>query len=305
MYSMKKMIFMFIVAIIISFVGFVRGNQQPSLSVLQKLQYEKVTRNYMSLLWTNDYSGLEAKVFLDKDLLGKAPMSDVVVKFKDDKGYIKFKYKMGDSYNVTSIVNSHYKKIPFCSTGQPMYKTKQSASMKAQEIASVLGVSNLLDTSSFDLRSFGFVRGFWEFQFSSVINGYPSLFGTSIIIADSPTLDLYKWFTISHCVPSGLSTNVVLTAQQSQEKAWEYIDKYYPHKNDIKHMSFNTNRVEYVTPNYNFIRENAMDEFWDGGCTNSPSLVWKNYFDKHSGFEKGMPVVIYVDAETGEMLGGM
>ena len=106
-------------------------------------------------------------------------------------------------------------------------------------------------------------------------------------------------------IPKDPPTSVVLTAKQAREKAEEYLKKYYPFKELVPKMTFNTNRVEYVTPNYNYIRpadDSGFSNYVAG--KDELALVWSNYFDKPRGLAHSIPVVIYVDASTGEMLGG-
>ncbi len=69
-------------------------------------------------------------------------------------------------------------------------------------------------------------------------------------------------------------------------------------------LTFHSNRLEYISPNYNYIRpadDSGFSDYepkWD-----EVALVWNNAFQKPEG--TGFPwVSIYVDAATGEMLGG-
>lgn len=274
------------------------------LSEKQKNHYEKLARLYMSKLWTNNYSKLKAHIFPDE--LSKSTPNSVRAKFENGDDNIVFVFPNRDSDTVIVAHNPEYQKTRSSAlVTKPVYTTREMAEKRADEIANTFGVSNLWDKSSFEMRSFGFVNGIWEFQLSAFINGYSSLYHVSIFVTDTPDMNLYRWNSTMGRIPSNLSTNVVLTATQGQAKAREYLDQYYPNKDTAQKATFMTNSVEYVTPNYNYVRENGMDEFWDGGCTNAPVLVWKNYFQKNSGFDRTFPILIYVDAETGEMLGGM
>ena len=76
-------------------------------------------------------------------------------------------------------------------------------------------------------------------------------------------------------------------------------------KEIVPKMTFMTNSVEYVTPNYNYIRPADGSGFSKYVAPQgSLALVWKNYFKKPQGLSFNFPVIIYVDATTGEMLGG-
>jgi len=187
---------------------------------------------------------------------------------------------------------------------KPIHTDEQQARQKASEYATMFGVSNLWDKSKFELRSFSLTDGVWIFDFTPFINGYPTLYPVSIRIADLPGYPLGEWLCCLYQIPTNLPTKVVLTSEEGREKGIEYLKKHFPLKELIPKLTFHSNRLEYIHPDYNYIRpvdDTGFSDYkpkWD-----EVALVWNNAFQKPEG--TGFPWVhIYVDAATGEMLGG-
>ncbi|MEI7902754.1 MAG: hypothetical protein WCK89_21105 [bacterium] len=284
-----------------------RTRKLEPLTEEAKRHYECLARSYMMRLWTNDYSQLKAKVFPDLVSERQPWRKRVVVSVQSDGNDCEFNFLDRTLDKVVYINNQRYSEVPFGQglNPRPIHTTEAQARTRSAEIAALFGVSNIWDTSKFETRSFGFVRGKWEFQLSAVINGYPSLYPVIIILTDTPGLNLNKWHSLLDDIPQNPPTEVLINADQAKAKAEIYLKQYFPMKDIVPKMTFMTNSVEYVTPNYNYIR--PAD---DSGFSNyvapqgSIALVWKNYFKKPPGLSFQFPVVIYVDAATGEMLGG-
>lgn len=270
-----------------------------------KQHYDRLARSYMPKLWTNDYSQIQAKVFPELVIANQPLTERVAVSIQIGENRCKIRFLNRKSDKVVSIRNSWYSEVPFSRDDKPLHTTEADARARAAEIASMFGVSNLWNTSKFEMRAFGFVRGKWEFMLSPLINGYPSLYPVSVILTDTPGLNLDHWFSGMDDIPQNLPTNVVLTSAEARAKAETYLKQYFPMKDIVPKMAFITNCVEYATPNYNYIRP-ADDSGFSKYVApqDSIALVWKNYFKKPQGLSFNFPVIIYVDAATGEMLGG-
>ena len=114
------------------------------------------------------------------------------------------------------------------------------------------------------------------------------------------------WHNLMLDMPENLPTKAVLTAEQARKKAEGYLKQYFPSKSVIPNLTFATNRLEYGAANYNYIRP-ADKSGYSNYVANKDetTLMWKNYFDRPvSAFSNPFPVIIYVDAVIGEMLGG-
>jgi len=194
--------------------------------------------------------------------------------------------------------------VPRGENRKPVHTTERQAREKAAEYARVLGVPGLWDGDRHLVRSFGFFDGVWEFALTPNINGYPSLYAIGVHVADLPELPLCWWMNDTDQIPASLPTNVVLTAGQARAKGEEYLKKYFPLKELVPNLTFSTNYLEYVSPNYNYIRPADDTGFSDyKPAKDEVALAWNNTFQKPEG--TGFPwVTIYVDAATGEMLGG-
>lgn len=191
--------------------------------------------------------------------------------------------------------------VPDCT---PIHSNEQEARQKAAEYAAMFGVSNLWDKTKFELRAFGFFYGVWEFAFTPFVNGYSTRYPLSINIADLPGNPLGRWLSCLYQIPTNLPTNVVLTAEEGKQKGIEYLKKYFPLKYLIPKLTFHSNRLEYIHPDYNYIRPADATGFSAYIPKHDEvALIWNNTFKKPEG--TGFPWVnIYVDAATGEMLGG-
>jgi hypothetical protein len=293
-----------------------------SLTDDEKACFERAARTWAAKLWTNDYSGCVASfdarrynfrpwtTYVDVAfrLNGKLCICEFV-----DRDPAKFMHIRNHSY--ANIINYSGEKIH-----GPVHTTKEQARARAAEYAAFFGVSNLWDTSKFSAFNtiYNPSKKCWEYGLSSVRNGYLCPYGVSVSIADLPGAPLYSWHNALNNIPPGLPTNVVLNAEQAQAKALEYMKKYFPfqaaalyrgqvlEKGDKPEMKCYTNRLEYVIPDYNYIRPAPGR----GGLSNyvakkdEIALAWANDLGTTEDSKYDIGATIYVDAATGEMLGG-
>ncbi len=324
---MKKGVFVCSVCVAIGVMGCAwaagvqkRQSAPKPLSEEAKERYERLAREWMVKLWTNDYSQIKASVFPHRMSEDRPWREGVMVKLnfhmegKKNSQHISIEFYGRDSTTVSYIDNSSYKKYgptreeykePTAEDNRPRFITDEQARIKAGEYARMLGVTNLLDISCFMLRSPAYVENTWHYDFTANINGYSSLYGVSVGIADTPRMDLQHWHNVTLDIPKNLPTNVVLTSEQARVKAEGYLKCYFPMKDLVPQLTYATNVLEYSSPNYNYIRPSDDSGFSSYVPQKDElSLIWKNYFDKPHGLGFQVPVIIYVDAATGEMLGG-
>ncbi len=204
----------------------------------------------------------------------------------------------------------------------PIHTTKGQARARVSEFAALFGVSNLWDKTHFNIYvdgGFNSTGETWDFDFWTVRNGYPFPDGIHVSIADLPDAPLASWHnTQDNVPPEQLPTNVVLTSEQACAKSLEYMKKYFPfhaaalyrgqmlEKGDVLEIQCVTNMLEYVIPNYNYIRPAPGS----GGLSDyvppnrELALAWVNHLGTPKDSKYKITALIYVDAATGEMLGG-
>ncbi len=213
--------------------------------------------------------------------------------------------------------------IPRLRRGKPIVHMEyDDVERKIAGYAALFGVSNLWDKTRFE--SSGEIRpslGCWAFDAWVTTNGYRAPFHLSIAVADLPDLPLVLWSYDPYIFPSHFPTNVALTSEQAGAKALEYVENYCKrffgdialyhsgtifNKKDKVKVGILGNRLEYVIPNYNYIRPaEGM-----GGLSNyipkrdDIALAWVCQIGAPQDSEHKIPMSIYVDAATGEMLGG-
>lgn len=284
------------------------------LSTKEKAEYERIAREWMNRLWTNDYSGCVPVIYVDQPY--KAPPWQypmVNAEFEKSPGdYCWVSFFNRNSRDVCGFINSAYKKVPYNRKyhGVPdaIHSTEEQAKARVNEIAELLGVTNVWDATKYDLRSKYFIEGIWAFFFSKRINGYPTTHPLTVMVADLPGLPLHWWTNATDWEGTDIPTNVVLTSEQAGKKSVEYIKKYLIGSKDMGETTYVTNSLEYVSPNYNYIRpaDGVFGSFSDY-VSKKPelNLAWKCYFtDPDRTKQRIPPIIIYVDAATGEMLGG-
>jgi hypothetical protein len=312
-------------------------SQQDSLTMQDKLRYEMLARSWANRLWStndcytvvfpkvmgtlpswtfrgiwsNEFQKSKARIYQEKfeeSIPWKYVVADFLMKDTNRTVTCIFRFVDTKTDQIQSIHNGCFyaKNVPYRKDGKPIHTTEQQARAKAAEYAAMFGVSNLWDKTKFLLRSPCFSYGSWTYCLTPKINGYDTLYAISISVADMPGIPLGEWMNTMDQIPANIPTNVVLTATQARGKAETYLKQYFPLKPLVPKMTFMTNSLEYVTPNYNYIR--PADE--TGFSKHVPqkdsiALAWRNYFKRPAGVSFGsFPVIIDVDAATGEMLGG-
>jgi len=271
---------------------------------------DKPVWTYHRGVWTNEFT--RSKVDISRKPISESmPWSRIESRYsfnitdKTRKCYFEF---LDDGSDTVLIVNNYVYRYPdVCYSvpdHKPIHTNEREARLKAAEYAAMFGVSNLWDKTKFECRSFGFFHGVWEFAFTPCVNGYPTLYPVGVHIADLPGYPLGEWFSCLYQIPTNLTTKVVLTSEEGRKKGFEYLKKYFPVKELTPKLTFHSNRLEYISPNYNYIRPADDSGFSDyEPKRDEVALVWNNAFQKPEG--TGFPwVSIYVDAATGEMLGG-
>ena len=323
-------------ATLLLFVGQAFAETTPHISEEKQRHYEKISRSLVERLWkTNDcfvavnpfhstnpawtyHRGVwtnefrESRVYVSRLETSKLlPWERVRIDFNftvtNLNRYCYFDFLDDGSDRVLLANNPLYRYSDvFYKYGdwKPLHTDEQQARLKAAEYAAMFGVSDLWDKTKFELRSFDFDSGVWSFHFTPFVNGYPTLYAVSVRVADLPGYPLGEWFSGLYQIPANLPVKVVLTSEQAQKKATAYLKKYFPLKHLIPRLTFHSNRLEYITPNYNYIRPADDSGFSDYKPRHDEvALVWANTFKKPDG--EGFPwVTIYVDAATGKMLGG-
>lgn len=333
---MKSMTAFFRTALLFLCAGTLYAETEPQVSQEKREHYESVVRKWVERLWvTNDcfvaknpfkgdkpawthHHGVWTNEFTRslvstsrKPTSEPMPWKRIESRFSFDitnrtrKCYFEF---LDDGSDTVLIVNNYVYHYPDVFYSVPDYKpihtNEQQARQKAAEYAAMFGVSNLWDKTKFECRSFGFFHGVWEFDLTPYVNGFPTLYPVSINIADLPGYPLGRWLSCLYQIPTNLTTKVTLTSEDGKKKGIEYLQKYFPLKDVIPRLTFHSNRLEYISPTYDYIRPDDETGFSEYKPKHDEvALVWNNVFKKPDG--EGFPWVnIYVDAATGEMLGG-
>lgn len=147
---------------------------------------------------------------------------------------------------------------------------------------------------------------------SRIINGFPSECTTSVSYFDAPIPKLHMFGNLYNNLYDieKLPTNASVSRGEAKALADIYVRKYYDDQALVPGMQFTTNRLEYVRPNYYYIHPGNF-----GGLKKRPfyplRLAWLCEYKKPDRYPNGFPnsyhafpLVIYVDAVNGEMLGG-
>ena len=196
----------------------------------------------------------------------------------------------------------------------PRYtKSNDEAVAKAKSIAKTFGIEDFGNAGKWQIdqiTAIGF-NGDITVWASKIINGYHSDCTVVVSYYDAPET-IVKSFG-NDCIyydTDNLPTNAVVSKGEAKSLADIYIRKYYDDQELVPGMQFTTNRLEYVRPNYNYIHPGNF-----GGQNKRPlyppRLVWRCEYKKPDHYPNGFPnsyhafpLVIFVDAVNGEMLGG-
>ncbi len=281
------------------------GKPEP-LTAEEKAHFEQSARSWIKRLWTNDYSGCTAK--FNTEIYNFRPWTtNVDVAFRLDGKRCTFGYRDRNPDKLTFIRNELIKaeRELYEKNYKPIHTTEEQARARAAECAALFGVTNLWDDSAFLCHRGMLDYGNWTYGFLAKRNGHLCPFGVFVDVADRPGAPLYMWSSTLDNFPANMPTNVVLTSEQARGKAEGYLKKYFPVGELAPGSTFHTNTLQYVFPNYNYIRPAPGNGGFSTyvAAKDEIKLVWYNWFDA-PGEKLTHPVRIYVDAVTGEMLGG-
>lgn len=293
------------------------------LSEDEKALFDGAAKTWFKRLWTNDCSQSKAG-FRTRKIDTRPWMTRVEVSFRVNGKLCDFHFADRDTNRIVLVSNNLYQRIVSYDGEKwhpPVHTTKEQARARVSEFAALFGVSNLWDKADFSVQSerFSSMEETWRFDFWTIRNGYPFPDGIYVAIADLPGAPLALWQNAQDDVPSEqLPTNVVLTAEQARVKALGYMKNYFPfhaaalykgqilEKGDGLEIKCYTNMLEYIIPNYNYIRPAPGK----GGLSDyvpknrEIALAWVNYLGTPEGSKYKIGAAIHVDAATGDMLGG-
>jgi hypothetical protein len=261
-------------------------------------------------IWTNEFKNGRVSAWQDpvsEMLPWKRVKMELGIGVTNRREQVYFEF-LDDGSDRVVVVRNPVFADPHVPCRRPDYKAihtdEQQARQKAAEYAALFGAPGLWDKTKFELRSFGLTYGVWTYCLTPFVNGYPTLYPVTVRIADLPGYPLGGWLSCLYQIPANLPVKVALTAEAGKRKGVECLKKYFPLKDIIPRLTFHGNRLEYIHPNYNYIRPEDGTGFSGHQPKHAEvALAWANTFKKPDG--EGFPwVVIYVDAATGEMLGG-
>jgi len=252
---MKSMTVFSCAALLLLCAGTLYAETEPQVSQEKREYYEKLARDWMKRLWvTNEcfvaknpfkrykpawtrHHGVWTNEFIkNRVYTSRKPTSeampwnrielrfcfDITNKTREcrfeflDDGHDEVLFTHNEVYTYSDVLYS----VP---DYKPIHTNEQQARLKAAEYAAMFGVSDLWDKTKFELRSFGFFYGVWAFDFTPFANGYPTLYGVGIRIADLTGYPLGKWFNGLYQIPTNLPTKVALTSEEGKKKGIEYL----------------------------------------------------------------------------------
>jgi hypothetical protein len=85
----------------------------------------------------------------------------------------------------------------------------------------------------------------------------------------------------------------VLTPEQARVKGEGYLKKYFPLRDMVHELTYVTNSLEYVSPNYNYIRPAPGHDGFSNYVSKKPelNLAYKCYFAKPDPDKLGVPLL--------------
>jgi len=298
------------------------SNKMILFSPQERASFENGLRMLCGKLWTNDFSKCEMSIHKEPSYV--LPVThDGIAEFRLDGIYYIMSFSDSNLDKATYISGTIQEMLTRLRRGKPIiHMDYDDVEKKITDYATLFGVSNLWDKARFE--SSGEIRpgpGYWAFDAWVTTNGYRTPFHLSIAVADLPDLPLVHWSFDPYKFPSRFPTNVLLTSEQASAKALEHAEKYCKNffgdialfhggtvlnrKDTVKIVVLGS-RLEYVIPNYNYIR--PADGM--GGLSNyvpkkdDIALAWNCQLGTPQGAKHKVKLRIYVDAATGEMLGG-
>jgi len=288
----------------LSSAAFCKDRSSPKISAQEKTAYESYAWSLLPLLWTNDCSQLHASAYREQSVTGLPWADDVKVNIRnnDKRAFFSFNFQPGTS-NVMYAADHVYRPDRNRDKSLPVHSLEQ-VKARMRDIAKLFGVTNLFDPACYQTTDVVFSEGTWKHDSLSLINGYQTAyFSVDIRVIDAPGMPLFSWFNSVSRIPNALPTNVVLTAEQARAKGEHYLKKYFPNKERLSQIIFKGSRLEYVRPNSKLIDPKKDAAHEDKRGPKDTRLAWVVYYNMpyERPIESSLP--IYVDAETGEMLG--
>lgn len=180
--------------------------------------------------------------------------------------------------------------------------TRKEAEERARLLASKVGG---VDLSNWRCVSWAFDEGQWQLSFHPFFGAYRlKIASVTVCLSDAENLKLCEYHnTMLEPLPAYDRVPEVIDQAEAQRLADKYLKQYYRH---WRSLTFSTIALDVVRPNYYF-----TDKFDEKGnwLTNRPRWSWTAQYERNFSTNcfifSRTPVWIYVDAETGEMLGGM
>lgn len=210
-----------------------------------------------------------------------------------------FSSLMADGIRYYWNAGMEYRDAP--DTDAPVHSTAGQAMDRALEIGTLIGGVDLNDSSKWRMRSKGFIRKDWEFQWCPVVNGYAAPGRVSVKLADDQDLTLIS-FSHNAGVTNVVDTTVTISQENARQLADGYLQQYY-RTNEVNTLTFSTNLLEILVPNYAFTTNDTGYEGWRYP-TNPPVLVWRTIYVRQTNALYQAPVQIWVHAGDGSMCGG-
>ena len=223
---------------------------------------------------------------------------------------------LGRSHKVSTISNALYRQhnVPYLPyvPGQPyhppLHTSEEAVKAKMSEYAAMFGVHNLWDNAKFKQRKFQYEEGVWIYDGHFYTNGLATPYSVGLEVADLPGMPLGHFISTLDWCPTNLPSRAVLSTGQAVSKAEEYLKKYFPFKEIASRMVYDDNNwLMYVKPNYNYIHPSSDYGVGISGYVPKRDEVRLAYIVSFESTDKEdypRAAFIYVDAVTGEMIGG-
>jgi len=224
---------------------------------------------------------------------------------------------LGRSHKVSTVSNALYRQhnVPYLPyiLGQPfhppLHTSEEAVKAKMSEYAAMFGVHNLWDNAKFKQRKFQYEEGVWIYDGHFYTNGLATPYSVGLEVADLPGMPLGYFVSSLDWCPTNLPSRAVLSSGQAASKAEKYLKKHFPFREIASRMVYsNTNWLEYVKPNYNYIHPDSDYGIGISGYVpkrDELRLVYSVPFQSTDKDDDPCTALIYVDAVTGEMIGGL
>ncbi|MFA7054818.1 MAG: hypothetical protein WC328_17515 [Kiritimatiellia bacterium] len=224
---------------------------------------------------------------------------------------------LGRSHKVSTVSNALYRQhnVPYLPyiLGQPfhppLHTSEQAVKAKMSEYAAMFDIHDLWDNEKFKQHKLRYAEGVWIYNGLFHTNGWSTPYSVGVEVADLPSMPLGHFISTLDWCPTNLPSRAVLSPGQAASKAEGYLKKYFPFKETASRMVYgNTNWLEYVKPNYNYIHPDSDYGIGISGYVpkrDEVRLVYSVPFQSTDKEDDPCTALIYVDSGTGEMVGGL